>query len=186
MNIISIYSQYVGLPAQKIGRQIEGSDGLVMVTKHANLTAELHKLRADCIVFDAEGMATAKPGGEGKRISELETKRKRLEKIAAEYGEVLESIGINDPTHVLNGDPHRKKAGLESVAKSGPNRCWHQFNIMHGKHPEIMPFDLARDSEYQKVEQEQRIRMAGAEKELEKLKAAIKRLEKLAVEAREL
>jgi hypothetical protein len=185
MDIISIYSQYVGLPSQQLGRNIAGSDCLQMATKHANLTDEISKLRADSIVFDAEGVATTKPE-DGQRIAALEAKRQQLEEIAKEYGEVLESVGVVDPTHPLDGDLHRKRASFESVAKSGPNRCWHSFNIMHGKHPEIMPFDLARDPDYLKIEEAQRVRMADAEKELESLKTVIKRLNELAKEAREL
>jgi hypothetical protein len=184
MDVISIYSQYVGMSPQKLGRHIEGSDCLRMAEKHAALNADISKLRSDSIVFDASGEATAKPEM-GKRIANLEAKRQQLEEIAKEYGEVLESVGVVDPTHPLDGDLHRKRASFESVAKSGPNRCWHSFNIMHGKHPEIMPFDLARDPEYLKIEEAQRVRMADAEKELESLKVAIKRLRELELEVKE-
>jgi hypothetical protein len=188
MDILSIYSQFLGMHPEKMGRNVERSDGMEMAKKHNDLTSKIAELKIEVFTVDAKGNPVIKDGMEEvkAKISELEARRKRLEEIAGEYGRILESIGVSNPTHPLDGDPHHRKSELESVAKSAPNKCWTEFNRLHTRHPEVLPFDLAKNPDYLKVEEAQRIRMDKAKSELEPLKTAINRLRELELEVKEL
>jgi hypothetical protein len=187
MDILSIYSQFLGMHPEKMGRNVEHSDGMEIAKKHNDLTSKIAELKIEVFTVDAKGNPVIRSGLEEAKaeIAELEAKRRRLEEIADEYGRILESIGVSNPTHPLDGDPHHRKSELESVAKSAPNKCWAEFNRLHTRNHDVLPFDLAKNPDYLKIEEAQRIRMNKAKAELEPLKTAIKRLNGLAIEVKD-
>ncbi len=187
MDIIQSFLPYASMNPHKLNRYIEHHPGLTIATKYAALSDELSKARlatlGACQVTAKGGLVIESRPGMAElqsRISGLEARVGRLVEIAQEYGKVLESVGVTDPT-AANEDLERGLEQLSQTAQISP-ACWQRFILEHNRNPLILPGDILT-GDYASFEQERRSIRDKALEEIAPLREAIKKLSTLAAEA---
>ena len=187
MDIIQSFLPYVSTNPHKLNRYIEHHPGLAIARKYAALSDELAKARlatlGACQVTAKGGLVIESRPGMAElqsRISGLEARVGRLVEIAQEYGKVLSSAGVADPTAANEGLEHRLEH-LTANTEIGP-ACWQRFILEHNRSPLTLPGDILT-GDYASFEQERRSIRDKALEEIAPLREAIKKLSTLAAEA---